>query len=254
MIYKIKLWDERFENHKTRILKYLDWVPIPNSQDGDGYTRLMEMERGPEVYGVWIAMLALASKCTPRGSLIDSNGNPHTAKSISRITRVPLKSVEYAISVLSAADFGWLTKDANSIKSNTAVEAAIGAAVEAAHETDDEQNRTERNGTEQNRNYALRRDVILKSAKAIELPESLEVIDGFRPVWHSWLDHLASCEDKNADRKLSAPALEIVLGELTRSADPLRLVKETLRRGKIVMFTDEELTKTKEPVRIRVPQ
>ena len=148
MIYKIKLWDERFENHKTRILKYLDWVPIPNSQDGDGYTRLMEMERGPEVYGVWIAMVALASKCNPRGSLVDSNGNPHTAKSISRITRVPLKSVEYAISVLSASDFGWLITDANSMKSNTAHGAAIGTAVEAAHETDDERNRTEQNGTE----------------------------------------------------------------------------------------------------------
>ena len=94
-------------------------------------------------------------------------------------------------------------------------------------------------------NVVLRRDVILKSAKAIKLPESLEAIEGFLPVWHSWLDHLASCEDKNADRKLSAPALDIVLGELTKSSDPLRLVKETLRRGKIVMFTDAELEKKK---------
>jgi hypothetical protein len=41
MLYRIVDWDELFENSRTRQMKKMTWVPLPNKHDGDGYTELM---------------------------------------------------------------------------------------------------------------------------------------------------------------------------------------------------------------------
>ncbi len=34
----IRNWSENFENNRTRDLKEMKWIPVPNKHDGDGYT------------------------------------------------------------------------------------------------------------------------------------------------------------------------------------------------------------------------
>lgn len=108
MIYKIKDWNERFENNRSRAVVKTTWVPVPNKHDGEGYLALMDMKNGVRIYGCWILILQVASKCQPRGTLVRANGQPHDAGSISRIARVHVEEIEEALKVLSNPEIGWL--------------------------------------------------------------------------------------------------------------------------------------------------
>jgi len=89
--YRIKNWATIYENHRTRGLKTLGFVPLPTSLDGDGYTMIMERPEGDgaAIYGAWVGCVILATKCRPRGALARKSGAPHTASSIARMTRMP---------------------------------------------------------------------------------------------------------------------------------------------------------------------
>lgn len=75
-------WDGFYENHRTREMPRMDWVPLPNKMDGDGYTELVcDHENGPAHYAAWVAMLLMASRCTPRGYLVrDRRAIPREAR------------------------------------------------------------------------------------------------------------------------------------------------------------------------------
>jgi len=49
-----------YENNRTRELKRLEWFPMPNKQDGDGYTLIMEQKDGPAIFGAWVACVQIA--------------------------------------------------------------------------------------------------------------------------------------------------------------------------------------------------
>lgn len=99
-LYSVRDWNDLFENNRTRELKKLDWVPIPNKQDGDGYTELLSETDGPAIFGTWIALVQVASKCHPRGQLIRENYEPHTAISLSRMCRFPNGLIARSFAVL----------------------------------------------------------------------------------------------------------------------------------------------------------
>lgn len=105
-MYRIVNWSENFENNRSRELKKLDWVPIPNKLGGDGYTELLDHENGAAHYGAWCAILLLASKCEIRGTLSRDGARPHDMRSIARITRVPVTVIEEVIPRL--IHIGWL--------------------------------------------------------------------------------------------------------------------------------------------------
>lgn len=88
-VYRITRWHDHFENNRTRELKRLDWVPVPNKMDGDGYTELVGHDNGAAHLGAWLAIVEVASKCDPRGTLLRENLTPHDAGSLSRVTRLP---------------------------------------------------------------------------------------------------------------------------------------------------------------------
>jgi len=85
---RVRNWDKLYEINRTRELKKLDWVPVPNKQDGDGYSLLVDHPDAAAHYGCWVAILLIASKCEPRGTLIRDNGEPHTPHSLARISRL----------------------------------------------------------------------------------------------------------------------------------------------------------------------
>ncbi len=66
-VYSIANWDANFENNRTRELKKLAWVPIPNRMDGSSYRELVEHPNGAAHFGVWIGLVEIASTCDPRG-------------------------------------------------------------------------------------------------------------------------------------------------------------------------------------------
>jgi len=105
-ILSISNWNDLYENNRTRDLKTLLWVPIPNKQDGDGYTEIMGEKDGVQIFGAWIAILQIASRCDPRGTLVRDGGKPHDCGSISRMCRIPQPIVSRAISFCSK--IGWI--------------------------------------------------------------------------------------------------------------------------------------------------
>lgn len=106
--YSIKNWDLIYENNRTRELKRLDWVPIPNRLDTDGYSYLMSLDDGPQLFAVWIVLVQLASRSPTRGVLLRPNSEPHNSLSISRITRIPFELVTRAVSILAGGEVDWL--------------------------------------------------------------------------------------------------------------------------------------------------
>jgi len=91
-------------------MKRMDWIPVPNKHDGDGYTELLTHKNGTAHYGAWHQILQVASKCAPRGTLLrDGAGDcrrPHTAESIARITRGDERTIAEAI--IRLVKIGWL--------------------------------------------------------------------------------------------------------------------------------------------------
>jgi hypothetical protein len=107
-LIRIVDWNKRFENNRSRTIQSLDWVPVPNNHDGEGYCLVMAHARAPEIYSAWHLMLQVASRCHPRGSLVRSNGRPHTPESLSLKTRAKASWFEIAIEVLASRDVAWI--------------------------------------------------------------------------------------------------------------------------------------------------
>jgi hypothetical protein len=110
---RVRDWNKHFENNRTRELKKLDWVPMPNKHDGDGYSELLDHPNGVAHYGAWCLIAQVASKCEEvapkcggRGTLLREGAKPYDAASLARVTRGDRKVFEEAIPRLIA--IGWL--------------------------------------------------------------------------------------------------------------------------------------------------
>ncbi|MEZ6009750.1 MAG: hypothetical protein R3F05_18585 [Planctomycetota bacterium] len=89
LLYAVVAWLETFENNRTRTMKSMRWVPVPNTHDSDEYTWLVDHADGAGHFACWIAALQIASRCDPRGTLVRANGEPHDAASLARVSRLP---------------------------------------------------------------------------------------------------------------------------------------------------------------------
>src|SRR5689334_19120502 len=71
-------------------MKRTGWFPAPNDLSAYGYVELVSHENGAAHLGALTALLMVASRAMPRrGLLIREDGRPHTAESLSRVTRLP---------------------------------------------------------------------------------------------------------------------------------------------------------------------
>ena len=105
-VFRIKFWNKHYENNRTRELKKMDWVPIPNRMDGDGYTELVEHADGAAHFGCWIAIVEIASRCDPRGTLLRDGAAPHTPATLARLSRLPLGTMCEAL--VRLMKIGWI--------------------------------------------------------------------------------------------------------------------------------------------------
>ena len=126
MAYRIRNWERHFENNRTKELRKMSWVPVPNKHDGDGYTDLMSRKNAMALYGAWHLILQVASKCEPRGTLVRDIVNPapscgdaapscgdaapscaaHNGASIARLTRGDGQIIEAMLKV--GIEIGWI--------------------------------------------------------------------------------------------------------------------------------------------------
>jgi uncharacterized phage protein (TIGR02220 family) len=108
-LYRIKDWAAHFENNRTKELKTLTWVPFSNKHDGDGYTALMIHKNGEALFGAFVAIVQVASKCDPRGTLLRGPAMPHSAASLARMTRFSERTIQQCLDVCSGLEIGWIS-------------------------------------------------------------------------------------------------------------------------------------------------
>ncbi len=151
-VYRIKDWDKHFENHQSRKLENLNWVPFPNKHDGDGYIELtQEHHNGCAHYGAWCVLAQVASKCEPRGTLIRDGGRPHTPETLSRKTGFPKELLQEALERLCGS-VNWMEVVEIEGVTKSADRAADEARSKRGQSADEARsNRAEGNGTELNR-------------------------------------------------------------------------------------------------------
>lgn len=105
-LYTIADWNRHYENNRSRLVRELSWVPVPNNHDGEGYARIITHKNGAKIFAAWILILQVASRCEPRGQLIKSTGEPHDCESLALKTRAPAAWFADALPVLQQV--GWL--------------------------------------------------------------------------------------------------------------------------------------------------
>jgi hypothetical protein len=106
VLYRVRDWSKHFECNRTRELKTMTFVTLPTKQDGDGYSALVEHEDGAAHYGCWCALLCIAAKCSPRGTLLRDATTPHDAASLSRKSRIAVRHFRSALPRF--VEIGWL--------------------------------------------------------------------------------------------------------------------------------------------------
>lgn len=109
-LYRIRNWNDLFENNRSRELKKVNWVVVPNKHDGETYATIMRHEKAAEIFSAWVIMLQIASKCTPRGTLIKGDGTPHIPQSLAVKSQAPAGWFELCISYLET-NTDWLEWD-----------------------------------------------------------------------------------------------------------------------------------------------
>lgn len=117
--YQVIGWGESYENSRSRGVKDLNWVPVPNRHDGEGFSLVMAHKDGAKIFAAWILILQVASKCETRGILARENGKPHTAESLAIKTRGNVEWFRIALDFLSSEDIGWLHFEPDSIEQSS---------------------------------------------------------------------------------------------------------------------------------------
>ena len=106
-LYRIRNWSDVFENSQSRQYQRLTWTPLPNKHDGKSYRRLMSMADGPALYGAWVLLVQVSSKCPERGVLADQDG-PLDAEDLSHKTGAPAELFARAFEVLTQPKIAWV--------------------------------------------------------------------------------------------------------------------------------------------------
>jgi hypothetical protein len=104
--YRVRRWNEDYENAQSRPLKYLRWLASPILLGTSDYAELLDHPNGLAHYGLWKSFTELAAQCQPRGSLLKEGGVPHTQKSIALTLRCSIEILQEAIG--SFLHLSWL--------------------------------------------------------------------------------------------------------------------------------------------------
>lgn len=207
MIYRIRGWQKHFENNRTKDIKNLNWVPIPNKMDGDGFSELLDHPDGASHYGAWCIIVLVASKCDPRGTLLRDTLEPHTPQSLARMSRVPAVILEAAIKRL--VTIGWLE-----VCENPAPSCGPSAALSCLS--------PEQNRTEQKEEYTYTLEDCVKASEGIGMKQS--DIEAF------WANYAAVSWTDAAGRKITNLKAALAKWKLNQPSHGKKYGHERTRR------------------------
>jgi len=116
MPYQIKNWNDNFENYKSRSVEHCSFVCVPNKQDGLGFTRIMVLEDGAMIYGIWNLILGAASRQkSPRDGWLTDDGKPDgmpwRIEEMALRWRRDVAEIQRALDVLSSPSVDWIAAD-----------------------------------------------------------------------------------------------------------------------------------------------
>ncbi len=100
-------WDVHFENNRSRELKEMRWIPLPNKMDGEGYGTLVDHPNGAAHFGAWVAIVEIASRQEVRGQIKDGPFN--LSHRLARISQLPAALFDEVIPRL--VQIGWIHID-----------------------------------------------------------------------------------------------------------------------------------------------
>jgi hypothetical protein len=115
--YRVKDWNENFENNKSRERETCSYVCVPNKQHGLGFARIMAEPDGAAIYGVWQLILGACSQQKKvdgkgrEGWLTHDGHQTGTAWAPDDLAvkfRRPESEIVRALEVLSSEKVGWL--------------------------------------------------------------------------------------------------------------------------------------------------
>ena len=176
-IYKIRDWSKLFENNRSRTVERLAWVAIPNRHDGENYSALITSKDGAELFAAWCLIVQVASKCSPRGTLLKGDGKPHDAGSLALKTRAPEKWFDKCLNYLSA-NTDWLDVEDIAGQTSGGCQSPDSQVAGDRQSGDDEgKEGTEQNGTEKNRT----------ASGGVVIPQGLSTPQ-FLKEWDKWVD------------------------------------------------------------------
>jgi len=107
--YKIRDWDNLYENSETKKYQNLKWLPLSNNHDNLIFRKIIMLENAAEIFTAWILLLQLASKMPKRG-ILETDQGPLTAKDCQLLTNFPERSFEKAFNLLSSREFQLIEK------------------------------------------------------------------------------------------------------------------------------------------------
>lgn len=108
-VLRVKDWDEHFERAQSRKVEGpLSWVAIPTRQDGLKFNRLMAKQNASSLFGVFILMLEIAARSTPRGTFRRAHGDLMTTRDLAEMSGLRPHVVENALKVLMSNEIGWI--------------------------------------------------------------------------------------------------------------------------------------------------
>lgn len=207
-VLRIVDWDRHFENNRTRELKRMEWVPVPNKHDGDGFTELLDHRDGVLHYGAWHLILQVASKCDPRGTLLRDGKRAHDLASLSRITRISEKVLKSAIERL--LNIGWIEiyDDPALECDNPALACASRARVPEG------KGRERREGKEE-------------GSLSFDIPENLSTPE-FLKAWESWKAHR-----KEIKKPLTVQSVKMQMDDFQKwgAARSIAAISFTIKKG-----------------------
>lgn len=180
-LFEIRDWDSLFENHASRKLKGLGWVPIPNGHDSLAYCRMMARKDGPEIFAAWILIVQLASRCSDRGTLASSDGRPYCPEEMATKTRGPERIFSLALPYL--CQVGWMNSEPPLAESAGIAADSAGTAADPAGTAADSAGIAAANRKEKKR-------IEKKTPNPLEgvFPENL-TSDRFKMSWDEWIAH-----------------------------------------------------------------
>ena len=144
----------------------------------------------------------LASKCHERGTLMRSNGTPHTASSIARLSRCPEQIIKRSMDIVCSPDVEWLE-----VSEYQPLAGGCGESAGKVRGIDEEGNGMEGNGKKGTEGNG-------KAQTLEERYQSLFGIPGFREEWGYFLEARKTLKAVSTDR-----AHVLLLNEIMKRPD-----------------------------------